>query len=240
MSFLGGLGKGLLKVGKMAAPALNFVPGGQFINAGIGALDTKFNQGGSWKDALKSGITSGITGGLAKGLGPSKPSIMMDDPRTGGIGGNLGGGGGGFLGGLKSMFGGGKQNTGYTLGGQGDTGWIGRDIGAVDRGIGGGGGGLDWKKVLGYGGAGLLGYGLGKMGGGDDGGDGMWGPQTQPFRPSSGGMGIDSGYDQSNPNLSYALSQGRNEARQDRGLAPRIMQPGGGTAIDRKKRASAY
>ena len=86
--FLKGLGKGALKVASKAAPALSFVPGGNFINAGVSALDTKVNKGGSWKDALKSGLTSAAMGGLGskipginkipglgKGLSPSSEGM---------------------------------------------------------------------------------------------------------------------------------------------------------------------
>lgn len=68
MGFWGNLGKGLLKVGKIAAPiALGAtgvgLPAAMAVSGGLNALDKKVS-GGSWKDALLAG---GIGAGSAYG-----------------------------------------------------------------------------------------------------------------------------------------------------------------------------
>jgi hypothetical protein len=81
MGFWGKLGKGLLKAAPIAAA---FIPGvgplaSMAIGAGTSALQKKIS-GGSWKDALKAGAVGGATGylgakvpvGAGKGLSPSK------------------------------------------------------------------------------------------------------------------------------------------------------------------------
>lgn len=65
MAFWSKLGKGLLKVGKIAAPiALGAtgvgLPAAMAVSGGLNALDKKVS-GGSWKDALKSGAMGAAT-----------------------------------------------------------------------------------------------------------------------------------------------------------------------------------
>ena len=62
MGFWGSLGKGLLKAGKMASPLIGMVPGGGFINAGIGAVDKAVNKGGIGPSKMPGGIGGGIPG----------------------------------------------------------------------------------------------------------------------------------------------------------------------------------
>lgn len=81
MGFWGSLGKGALKVGKIAAPiALAAtgvgIPAAMAVNAGLNALDKKVS-GGSWKDAALSGAIGGATGAI---------------PGMGGVGGKVTGG----------------------------------------------------------------------------------------------------------------------------------------------------
>lgn len=84
MAFWKKLGKGLLKVGKVAAPiALGAtgvgLPAAMAVSAGLNALDKK-TSGGSWKGALGAGALGAGTGALGamggaammgKGIGPS-------------------------------------------------------------------------------------------------------------------------------------------------------------------------
>lgn len=84
MAFWKNLGKGLLKVGKIAAPiALGAtgvgLPAAMAVSGGLNALDKKLS-GGSWKGALGAGALGAGTGALGamggaamagRGIGPS-------------------------------------------------------------------------------------------------------------------------------------------------------------------------
>jgi hypothetical protein len=76
MSFWGNLGRGALKVGKVAAPiALGMtgvgIPAAMAVSGGLNALDKKVS-GGSWMDAAKAGAMgageAAAMGGASKGI----------------------------------------------------------------------------------------------------------------------------------------------------------------------------
>lgn len=92
MSFWGGLKKGLVKVGKYAAPVAAGMFGGpaaaMAVSAGMNALDKKMS-GGSWKQALGSaaigagtsylgGKIPGIDKIAGKGLSPTGKGLMSN------------------------------------------------------------------------------------------------------------------------------------------------------------------
>ena len=96
MAFWSKLGKGLLKVGKVAAPiALGAtgvgLPAAMAVSAGLNALDKKVS-GGSWKGALGAGALgagTGLLGGAAgqamRGIGPTA-GFMGKTFGAGGVG----------------------------------------------------------------------------------------------------------------------------------------------------------
>src|SRR3970040_1474975 len=206
MSFWGKLGKGLLKVGKVAAPiALGMTgvgfPAAMAVSGGLNALDKKVS-GGSWKGALGSGLMG--AGMAAAGAGAGK----------------LGGGAGKFA--CKMGAKAGQQaSAGYAR--NAVEGVANRAMApqqsAFQRIMGNIGQGARTAQDV----MGAVGSMRGAMGGGG-GGYGRYG--TPPFNPNAGGvMGGMGGMrtrrgmgramprmDQRNPNLAYALMQGRQEA----------------------------
>jgi hypothetical protein len=205
MSFWGKLGKGLLKVGKVAAPiALGMtgvgLPAAMAVSGGLNALDKKVS-GGSWKDALKSGAIGAGTAAAGAGMGKL----------------------GGWAGKFGSKVGKGADPTGVR----------GAVQGVADRVTQAGGRAMApqqsaFQRIMGNIGQGArtaqdvmgaVGAARGAMGGG------MGGYRTPPFNPNAGGypgaqrripgraMGQAVGrMDQRNPNLAYAIQRGRNEA----------------------------
>jgi hypothetical protein len=92
MSFWGNLGRGALKVGKIAAPiALGMtgvgLPAAMAVSGGLGALDKKA-AGGSWKDAARAGVTGAAEAGIAGGASKAGGGFLSK------LGGKLGIGGG--------------------------------------------------------------------------------------------------------------------------------------------------
>jgi hypothetical protein len=202
MAFWSKLGKGLLKVGKIAAPiALGAtgvgLPAAMAVSGGLNALDKKVS-GGSWKDALKSGAMG--AGMAAAGAGAGK----------------LGGWAGKFAGKMGAKTG---QQAGAGYARNAIEGVANRAMApqqsAFQRIMGNIGQGARTAQDV----MGAVGSMRGAMGGG------MGGYRTPPFNPNAGGypgaqgripgrmMGQAMGrMDQRAPNLAYALQRGRNEA----------------------------
>lgn len=269
MGFWGSLGKTLLSAAPyVAAPftggaSLLAAP---MANKAVGAWNQRDANRGVLSGYDRAVGTAGNIAGLAGGMGAFGKMGSTFGAQNFGGGGGLGpsqgfmpsGRGGGWQDAISGVLGGNRNPYIMNYGGAGQGGGPNINVDVLGRygqgpqmippeiqqtmttQIPGGGGGPDWKRILGIAGGiggGLLGaYGLSRAmgGGGED--EGMWGPQTQQFRPSSGGMGMSSGYDMSSPNLSYALTQGRNEAianqpwRQELGIhpfEPIVPRPGG-------------
>ena len=208
MAFWSKLGKGLLKVGKIAAPiALGAtgvgLPAAMAVSGGLNALDRKVS-GGSWKDALKSGAMG--AGMAAAGAG------------------KLGGWAGKFAGKMGAKAGqqaGGAYARNAVQGVEDRVNQAGQramapQMSAFQRIMGNIGQGARTAQDV----MGAVGAARGAMGGG------MGGYRTPPFNPGRsgvmggmGGMRTQRGMgramprmDQRNPNLAYALMQGRQEA----------------------------
>lgn len=195
MAFWSKLGKGLLKVGKVAAPiALGMtgvgLPAAMAVSGGLNALDKKVS-GGSWKDALKSGAMG--AGMAAAGAGAGK------------------------LGGWAGKFGKMGKAAADPTGVRGAVEGVAKRAMAPQQSA--------FQRIMGNIGtgartaqdvAGAVGAMRGAMGGG--------GYRTPPFNPNGAGIMGGAGamrtqrgmamprMDQRAPNLAYAIQRGRNEA----------------------------
>src|SRR5262245_43963483 len=93
MGFWGNLGRGLVKVGKVAVPiALGATgvgaPFAAMAGGGLSALDTKLS-GGNWKDALTSGAAGAATGYMGGKLGGFTRNLGSKFSGGGGISGMM-------------------------------------------------------------------------------------------------------------------------------------------------------